>query len=326
MADVDLRKLRYFVAVAELLHFGRAAEALHIAQPVLSRQIRALEDELKTQLFVRDKRATELTPAGQQLLADAGPLLASADALRRRVTRAARGPGSFTVAFMPGLIVTDAIRALTARHPQVTVNVLRTSWHDQTDVLHDGQADVSYIRLPVDQAGLHVQPLLAESRVAALPAGHRLAGKDTVTIADLADEHLLQDPAAVPEWRDIATEMRSRRREPAPVFRTVEEKLEHVAACHGIVLLPLSTAVFYTRPGIAYVHVSDIAPNQVCLAWDATRCSPLIQDFAAIAGDHLPVPRQDGPARAALPGQQPPAQVPAQVSSEDQQAGSRSAS
>lgn len=96
MADVDLRKLRYFVAVAGELHFGRAAEVLHIAQPVLSRQIRALEDELKAQLFVRDKRATELTPAGQQLLADAEPLLASAEALRRRVARAARGPGSFT--------------------------------------------------------------------------------------------------------------------------------------------------------------------------------------------------------------------------------------
>src|ERR1700745_25518 len=90
MVDVDLRKLRYFVAVAEQLHFGRASEALHTAQPVLSRQIRALEDELKAQLFVRDKRATELTPAGRQLLADAGPLLASADALRRPGARAAR--------------------------------------------------------------------------------------------------------------------------------------------------------------------------------------------------------------------------------------------
>jgi DNA-binding transcriptional LysR family regulator len=295
VADVDLRKLRYFVAVAEQLHFGRAAEALHIAQPVLSRQIRALEEELKAPLFVRDKRATELTPAGRQLLADAGPLLAGADALRRRVTRAARGPGSFTIGFMPGLIVTGAVRALAGRHPQLTVNVLRTNWDDQTAVLHVGRADVSYIRLPVDQSGLKIQPLLAEPRVAVFPAGHRLAGKDTITIADLADEHLLQDPSAVPEWRDIATEMRSRRRRSVPVFHTVEEKLEHVAAGHGIVLLPLSTVVFYTRPGVAYSHVSDIPPNQVCLAWDATGRSRLIQDFAAIAADHPPVASQAGP-------------------------------
>ena len=313
MADVDLRKLRYFVAVAEQLHFGRAAEALHIAQPVLSRQIRALEDELRAQLFVRDKRATELTPAGRQLLADAGPLLASADALRRRVTRAARGPGSFTIGFMPGLIVTEAVRALASGHPQLTVNVLRTSWDDQTEVIRDGRADVSYIRLPVDQSGLQVQALLGEPRMAVLPAGHRLAGKDTISIADLADEHLLQDPDAVPEWRDIASEMRTRRRREPPVFRTVEEKLEHVAQGHGVVVLPLSTAIFYTRPGIAYSQVSDVPPNQVCLAWDATRRSRLIQDFAAIAVDHLPVPGRAEPGRGSPSGPQTPAQTLAQA-------------
>src|ERR1700754_1401466 len=97
--DVDLRKLRYFVAVAEHLHFGRAAAALHIAQPVLSRQIRALEHELKSQLFDRTKRATALTRAGEQLLVDARPLLAGADALQRRVQRAARGSAHFTVGF-----------------------------------------------------------------------------------------------------------------------------------------------------------------------------------------------------------------------------------
>jgi DNA-binding transcriptional LysR family regulator len=298
MADVDLRKLRYFVAVAEQLNFGRAAEALHIAQPVLSRQIRALEDELKAQLFVRGKRATELTPAGRQLLADAGPLLASAEALQRRVTRAARGAGSFTIGFMPGLIVTDAVRALASGHPELTVNVLRTNWDDQTAVLHDGQADVSYIRLPADLSGLEVQALLTEPRVAVFPADHRLAGKDTISIADLADEHLLQDPAAVPEWCGIAAEMRTRGRPSAPVFRTVEEKLEHVAAGQGIIFLPLSTAVFYTRPGVAHSHVSDIALNQVCLAWDATRRSRVIQDFAAIAADHPPIASPAEPGRA----------------------------
>ncbi|HEY2080777.1 MAG TPA: LysR substrate-binding domain-containing protein [Streptosporangiaceae bacterium] len=289
MADVDLRKLRYFVAVAEQMHFGRAAEALHIAQPVLSRQIKALEQELKVQLFARDKRATELTQAGRQLLADARPLLANADALRRRAARAARGQGTFTIGFMPGLIVSGAVRAMEGRHPQLTVTVLRTSWDDQTEVIRDGRADVSYVRLPADQRGLQIQPLLTEPRVAALPDDHRLAGKTTIGIADLADEHLLQDPAAVPEWRDIATELRTRRRRSAPIFRTVEEKLEHVAAGHGVVLLPLSTAAFYTRPGVSYSQISDIPPNQVCLAWDAARRSPLIQDFAAIAVDYLPV-------------------------------------
>jgi DNA-binding transcriptional LysR family regulator len=190
---------------------------------------------------------------------------------------------------MPGLIVTDAVRAMQGRHPQLTVNVLRTSCDDQTEVIHDGRADVSYVRLPADQRGLLSQPLLTEPRVAVLPDDHRLAGKTAISIADLADEHLLQDPEAVPEWRDIATELHTRHRRNAPIFRTVEEKLEHVAAGHGIVLLPLSTAAFYTRPGVSYTHVSDIPPNQVCLVWDATRRSRLIQDFAAIAADHSPV-------------------------------------
>lgn len=89
--DLDLRKLRYFVAVASQLHFGRAADDLHIAQPVLSRQIRALEHDLGASLFMRDSHGVTLTEAGKQLLADAGPLLASAHAARRRVAVAAWG-------------------------------------------------------------------------------------------------------------------------------------------------------------------------------------------------------------------------------------------
>jgi DNA-binding transcriptional LysR family regulator len=283
--DVDLRKLRYFVAVAEHLHFGRAAAALHIAQPVLSRQIRALEHELKSQLFDRTKRATALTRAGEQLLVDARPLLAGADALQRRVQRAARGPGHFTVGFMPGLIVTSATRVLAARHPDLTVDVLRTSWDDQTEVVLDGRVDVSYVRLPVDQRGLRIRPLLAEPRVAALPLDHPLAAKDGISIGDLAHEHLLQHPDAVPEWRDIAVELRSGAGEPPPPIRTVEEKLEHVAAGHGLVVLPRSTATFYTRPDITWVPIDDIGPNRVCLAWDDARTDALIQEFVTIAAD-----------------------------------------
>jgi DNA-binding transcriptional LysR family regulator len=286
VVDVDLRKLRYFVAVAEHLHFGRAAEALHIAQPVLSRQIKVLEDDLKAPLFVRDKRSTELTPAGVQLLADARPLLANAAALRRRVARVACGPATFVVGFMPGLIVTAPIRALISRHPELSVEVIRTTWDDQTDVIHDGRADVSFVRLPIDQQGLKIQHLHTETRVAVLPADHRLAGKTTISITDLADEHLLQNPNAVPEWRDIATELRARTPRGEPVFHSVEEKLEHVAAGHGITILPRSVTTFYSRADVVHVTIHDIAPNQICLAWDSTRRDGVIHEFADIAAEH----------------------------------------
>jgi DNA-binding transcriptional LysR family regulator len=283
--DVDLRKLRYFVAVAEELHFGRAADRLHIAQPVLSRQIRALEDELHVQVFKRDRRSTELTAAGRQLLDDARPLLASAEGLRRRAVAASREASTFALGFMPGITVTASVRALGARHPNLNIQLVRTSWDDQVDVLHDGRVDVSVVRLPIEQRGLTVRPLFDEPRVVVLPSDHRLAGKESVTIADLATEHLLQNPDAVPEWRDVAVELRESRAKPPPRFHSVEEKLEHVAAGNGIAIIPTSTASFYTRSDIAHIPVEDIGPNRVCLAWVASRRSRLIYEFAEIAAE-----------------------------------------
>jgi DNA-binding transcriptional LysR family regulator len=279
--DLDMRKLRYFVAVAEHLHFGRAAAHLHIAQPVLSRQIRMLEQELKLQLFQRDRRGTALTPAGKQLLSDAPNLLASADAVYRRAIRAGRGRKTFTVGFMPGLVVTAAVRALAGRHPDLSIEVMRTSWDDQTQVLRDGRVDVGYVRMPFDQSGLRVEPLLSEPRVAVLPAGHRLAGKDSIQLQDLAGEHLLQNRDAVPEWDEDDPASQD-----IPRLRTVEEKLEHVATGSGVVVLPLSTATFYPRPDVTHVVIDDIPPNRVVLAWDSARRAPLIQEFVAIAVEY----------------------------------------
>ena len=170
--DLDLRKVRYFAAVAEHLNFGRAAEALHIAQPVLSRQIRALEHELKVQHFERDNRSTRLTPAGEALLEDARTLLPAADATRRRVRDVAAGQRTFTVGFMPGLIVTSAVRELSRRHPGLSVEVFRTDWTNQTDLIRDGRVDIGYLRLPADARGLAIEPLFSEPRVVVLPADH----------------------------------------------------------------------------------------------------------------------------------------------------------
>lgn len=282
--DLDLRKVRYFVAVAQHENFGRAAEELRIAQPVLSRQIRALERELKARLFERDTRGTRLTPAGQALLDEARNLLPAAAAAQRRVRDAAAGQRTFTIGFAPGVIITAAVRELSRRHPDVSVELRRADWIRQADVIRDGQVDVGYVRLPADLHGLTVEPLLREPRVVLLPTDHRLAGKETVDVADLASEHLLHKPDDVPEWRDVALELRDRQpRKALPVLRTIEEKLEHIAAGSGIVILPLSSASFYTRPDITHVPINDIAPSTVCLAWDSSRREPLISEYVAIA-------------------------------------------
>jgi DNA-binding transcriptional LysR family regulator len=275
--DLDLRKLRYFVAVADRLHFGRAADDLHIAQPVLSRQIRALEHDLGADLLTRDSHGVTLTDAGEQLLADAGPLLASADAARRRVTLAARGGRRLMVGFRAGVAVAPAIRQFADQHPDVVVDVQRIEGDDQATKLLDGRIDIGYVRLPIDETGLRVIPIYTEPRVAVLPTGHRLAGKEQITEADLAGEPLL--------WDSDASTQPTRRAHPNAGYlvRGVDETLEHVASGRGISFLARSATVFYSHPNISYVPVSDVAPDQVCLAVAASRTSPVVDDFVAAA-------------------------------------------
>lgn len=275
--DLDLRKLRYFVAVADKLHFGRAADELHIAQPVLSRQIRALEKDLGTPLLTRDSHGVTLTDAGRQLLTDAGPLLASAHAARRRVTVAARGSQRLMVGFRAGIAVAPAVQLFATRHPDVLVDVQRIEGDDQAPMLLDGRIDVGYVRLPIDESGLRVVPLYAEPRVAVLPAGHRLAGKAEATEADLAGEPLV--------WHADPSTQPTRRPHPNAGYlvRGVDETLEHVAAGRGISFLARSATVFYSHPDISYVPIPELAPDQVCLAVPASRVSPVVDDFFTAA-------------------------------------------
>ncbi|PWR09008.1 LysR family transcriptional regulator [Micromonospora acroterricola] len=275
--DLDLRKLRYFAAVADKLHFGRAADELHIAQPVLSRQIRALEKELGTPLLTRDSHGVALTDAGRQLLTDAGPLLASAHALRRRVTVAAQGSRRLMVGFRAGIAVTPAVRQFAIQHPDVPVDLRRIEGDDQAAMLLDGRIDVGYVRLPIDEAGLRVTPLYTEPRVAVLPAGHRFAGKEQITEADLVGEPLL--------WHADTSTQPTKRPHPDAGYRVrgVDETLEHVAAGRGISFLARSATVFYSHPEVSYVPIPDLAPDQVCLAVAESRTSPLIDDFLSAA-------------------------------------------
>ena len=161
--------------------------------------------------------------------------------------------------------------------PILIVDVQRIEGDDQAPMVLDGRIDVGYVRLPIDEAGLRVAPLYTEPRVAVLPAGHRLAGKEQVTEADLAGEPLV--------WHGDTSTQPTRRPHPNAGYlvRGVDETLEHVAAGRGISFLARSATVFYSHPDISYVPIPDLAPDQVCLAMAATRTSPLVDDFFTAA-------------------------------------------
>jgi DNA-binding transcriptional LysR family regulator len=289
---LDLRRLRYFVAVAEELHFGRAAQRLYLAQPVLSRHVQKLESELGVELLRRTSRQVELTPAGERLLEEARQLLAAADAASRRMRGVATAPAHLTIGFFVGDTFTPAVRTFLGRRPEAELSFLRLYWHDQVDVLHDGRVDVAFVHLPVDEAGLELIPVRAEPRVAVLAADHPLAGRAEIGIAELADDPVIRQAGADPSWEafhNVDPRPDGRHPRPGPEVHNIEEKLEQVAAGPAISFVPSSAAAMYGRPDVVYVPVADIPPIQICLAWPTGGRSSLVADFIeAVQSTALP--------------------------------------
>jgi DNA-binding transcriptional LysR family regulator len=280
-SDLDMRKLRYFVAVAEELNFGRAAKLLHIAQPVLSRQIRALEGELGVRLLIRDTRGATLTDAGSQLLQDARFLLADSKALQERLSRAAVPTRVLRVGVMPGLLATAAVRTFESTNAAHRAEVVPIGAAEQLESVRTRTLDVVYAREPVDHRGLGTAALLEEPRDALLPGDDPLASRRSVRLAELASHRPLQDPAAVPEWYAVATP--ERRRATRRIASTMEEKLERVAAHEGFAIVPRSATAFYRRPDVCVVPIEDMPPARVTLIWDAAVVDPVRDAFVAAA-------------------------------------------
>ncbi len=200
--DLDLRLVRYFTAVAAHRHFGRAAAELLIAQPSLSRQVRRLEQQLGARLLDRTPQGTRLTEAGEVFLPRARALLRSA-AQAAAETKAAAQPSRITIGYTPGLIVTPAVRQLRRQHPDADVRSLHLEWNEPRTALLDHRVDAVVTRLPLATDGLHVTILYDEPRLLLVPLDHRLAGKESVTLGDIADEPIprMADPAWNAHWR-----------------------------------------------------------------------------------------------------------------------------
>ncbi|MGO9122675.1 MAG: LysR family transcriptional regulator [Desulfomonilaceae bacterium] len=189
---MELRHLRYFVAVAEELHFGRAANRVGIAQPPLSKQIRQLEDEIGVKLFKRTKRSVSLTHAGETFLKEAHQALELSERAVRSARRADRGEigrlvvsfvGSATYSFLP-----SALRSFRTRFPHVELFLRELTTYQQLDGLHRKAVDAGVVRPPIKDDALFIETLLQEPFIVALPGGHALASRTSIPLQMLAPE------------------------------------------------------------------------------------------------------------------------------------------
>jgi DNA-binding transcriptional LysR family regulator len=272
MERLDLRLVEYFVAVAEELHFGRAAERLHIAQPSLSQQIRRLESQLGVTLLERNSRSVHLTDAGEALLREGRKTLSQA---RHTIqtTRAAGVPG-LTIGFYGSAgsdLLPPALRAFDARHPPVSVSV-RELPLGSIDAILDGDVNVAFTRLQPGQTELEIEVIASEPRLVALATTHPLADRESLTFAELAEESFITNPVVRDHGPRPQRWLAEQRRHGLPGrvaanSTGVLEILTLVAASRGICLVPTAVARHYPRSDIAYVPIEEAEPALVSLAW-----------------------------------------------------------
>ncbi len=298
MARLDLRLVEYFVAVAEELHFGRAAERLHIAQPSLSQQIRRLEHQLGVTLLERTSRRVELTAAGSTLLEQGRQTLAQAQRAIA-LTRAAAGD-RLTVGFFgsaASTLLTDVLRAYGQAHPAVEVSV-RELLLGSIDEIVLGSVDLAFTRLMPGQTEVEVEVLAREERFVALPSTHRLAAREALRFADLRDETFITNPA-LPGEGPPARWLDEQRRHGLPgrvaaEATSIQEILTLVSTGRGVSLVPAPVPRHYPREQIAYVRVTDADPAVVSLAWRSAGCRPPVQAFIQTARDVAAREPRDG--------------------------------
>ena len=268
MSDLEVRQLRYFVAVAEELHFGRAAERLGMAQPPLSRAIRDLERQLGVQLLERTTRQVTLTRAGSALLRDGQAALDAVAAAGRRAQHAGKAEPALRLAmkadYDAGLL--PQILALYEQDEAaipVTVHMGRRD--EQAPALRDGRADVALAMLPIDDRDLDFEPLLTEPRLAALPATDPLAARESLCLDDLAGRLGPDDLDPPRQQLDLAQ-----------IFNLVE-------LGQLVWFPPTSVARRHVRPDIAYRPVADLEPTTLAVVWPTQARSPAVAAFVRAA-------------------------------------------
>ncbi|MEV0076948.1 LysR substrate-binding domain-containing protein [Nocardia neocaledoniensis] len=256
--SIDLARLRRFVAVAEELHFARAAKGLRISRQSLSATVIELEKELGTRVFVPGASPTQLTEDGAALLTHARGLISAQEQAEREQKPST--PASLRVGFVPGVTVTKWARVWGERLPDHPLEVVGIAQAEQADALREGRVDLCFVRLPIDTAALHTIALWRETPVAVVQKDDALSLLDTISPADLADERM-QDGADIDKAADT---------------------LALVAAVGGATVVPQSIARLHHRRDLVYRPISDTEFTEIALAWPAGADNALIEEFVGI--------------------------------------------
>jgi DNA-binding transcriptional LysR family regulator len=308
MNELEARQLRYFVAVAEELHFGRAAGRLGMAQPPLSRAIRELEHQLGVQLLTRTTRQVTLTPAGEVLLRDARTALDAINAAGRRARHAGEHVPKLRLALkadVDGGLLPQILDAYAGEQAALPVELVLGRFGEQAQTLRDGRADAGLLLGPFDDHGLDCEPLVTEPFLLAMAAADPLAARPSLRLADLAGRSL---PGGFPADQGVASgphgSAGTRDHQPSPagngmpaastpgndsdlpqIFRLVE--LGSI-----VCFLPASLTRRYPRPEIAYRPVADLEPATLAVAWPQDSRSAAVAAFIRAAATVAASPYQ----------------------------------
>ncbi|WP_199714668.1 LysR family transcriptional regulator [Micromonospora radicis] len=278
---METRELRYFVAVAEELHFSRAAERLGIAQPPLSRAIQQLERRLGVTLFDRDRRGVTLTGAGRVLLDEARSVLDGAAAAARRTRRAATTTHRLTLATKAGSnheLLQKLLDAYAAEPGAAEIEILLCGMGDQARMLRDGRADVALMQRPFDAlAGFDTEDLLTEQQVAILPAGHPLAARTSLSLAEISDRPDL--PVARWPRPDGSYEPG-----PGPEIHDQAQLAQLIALGHAMAVLCASSRSWLWNAHVA-VPLTDAPYVTTVLAWPAHSRSRAVAGLVRTAAE-----------------------------------------
>ncbi|HYG44967.1 MAG TPA: LysR family transcriptional regulator [Bordetella sp.] len=285
---MELRQLRYFLAVAEELSFTRAAALLHVSQPPVSRQIMLLEAEIGTQLFERSKQYVRLTTAGQHFYDQARALVAAAHAAvvsTRRVAAGQVGKISVGLGGTAAHVFPDTLALFRRHHPEVelVLNPLNLAYHQAA--LIEGRIDVGLVLLPMDSDELETRQLMRMRLLAALPAGHALAARRKLSLRDLANQDFIMVPWTKGRGFGRLTLQACRRAGFVPNVVQEAEPMESVlgmvAAGAGVALVPESMEHLYGSK-IAYRPIKeDYAAADIAIAWRKGDGSPILRAFLA---------------------------------------------